>query len=330
VSGSTDPVCPICGGPDGLSAGVCPACGVAAGGRSLVFVRRPGSRADRSTVAARLADVIGERLDTPDGRAAASGELALYRVPPSLAVRIVSGLEERGVPARAVPPERAWSAMPGHFFLMLAAIVGVGGLAGLTAAPVYLWLSPLLAATLVLIAHRSMGRALVTSSSDAAFARDVEATLVDALATLRNGRVRALLGDVARIARPLALSVRRDGDPGGLAACVSDFVGAAAATALEVDRLEETVAVLEDGNGVAQDDLAGKDVQSIVRRCRDAAETGTKQMVDAVTTLSQIGGVTGLDTQAGVRLAEITRDLVAAAGARERAIRDVAQLLDRS
>ncbi len=323
-------LCPICGGPDALGAGVCPGCGGAPDGGSLVFVRRQQSGRDREAVGVRLGDLLGDRLDTPDGRAAILGDLALYRVPPSLAVRIVSGLEERGVPARAVPPERAWSVMPAHFFAMLVAILLAGGAAGLTAAPAYLWLSPMLAGVLLLIAHRSMNRTLVSATGNATLGADAESALVDALAALPDGRVRALLGDVGRIARPLALAVRRDGDPGGLATCISDFVMAAAATALEVDRLQETVNVLEHDQGISAHGHTTEEMQAIAGRCRDAADIGTGQLVDAVKTLSQIGDAAGLDARAGVRLAEVTRDLVAAAGIRERAIQDVAQLLDRS
>ncbi len=322
------PSCPLCGEADALRAGVCAACGGDPGGRSLVFVRPVRTRSERAAIADRLNDLVGDRMETPDGRAAASGALALYRVPPSLAVRIVSGLEERGIPARAVPPERAWSAMPAHFFVMLGAIVLAGGMAGLVAAPTYLWLSPLLAGTLLLIAQRAMrDRVLVPPANDVALPASTESTLVDALAALPDARARGLLGDVGRIARPLARSVQRDGDPGGLRDCISDLVVAAAATALEVARLEETVAVLEDHDGADADPPAAARTAAIVERCREAAATGTRQLVDAVAMLGQVGESAGIDARVGVRLAALTRDFVAAASQRERAIRDVTRLL---
>jgi hypothetical protein len=319
--------CLVCGERDALGAGICANCATA--GDTLVMVRRQSSAADRRDVGARLAVLLGERLELPDGRAAAAGDRALVRASAVVGARIAGALEEHGIPARTVPRVRAWSVMPAHFFVMLAAIVGAGGAAGVIVVPAYLWMSPLLAALLLLIAQRSAGRPLFEPVASA-LEPGAEAALLDALASLRHGRARELLGDIARIARPLALTIRSEGDPAELGACLADLVRAAAATALEVDRLEETIAVLEDGGAAGAATTDVQDFAPIIERCRAAAGIGTRQLVEAVTAVGQIGGMSGLDTRAGSRLAELTRELQAAARTREDTIRELDRLLSRS
>jgi hypothetical protein len=321
--------CCACGRPDALGLGLCPECG-SANSRTdaLVFVRRAAARADRFTTGDRIGAILGDRADTPDGREAVRGNRPVVRVPDAVAPLVVESLEQRGVPARAVPLRNAWTAMPPHFFLMLFSIAILGSMAGALRAPVMTWLSPLFATALLAVAHRSMSRPLMRSAVGEALPSDVERAVLDAFSRLGAGRPRELLADLVGIARPLLVSLRAQGDPVGLVTTLGDLIIVACATALETDHLLTTVAVVEHAIHDGEEASVEHDLRAAAARCAGAAEIGERRLVDAVATIADTGGLAAsLDGNAGRRLVALTQELRTSASFRADALRDVDRLL---
>jgi hypothetical protein len=320
--------CAICGGPDVFGLGLCADCSVSdPRADSLVFVRRSARGEDRVTTRERLAELLGGLLDTADGRAAARGERALLRVPADLANHAVHALEQRGVPARTLTRPRAWTAMPSHFILMVSAVTFTGMMAG-TQNPALLWISPLFATLLLAVAQRSAAKPLLRPPTESLLPADTESAIRHAFANAE-GRPRELLGDLVRMARPLVASLRREGDPAAIAHSLADLITAAAATALEVSRLETTQTTVDDvlASGDAHD--VSPDLVAAAQRCGEVATTGTRRLVEAVRAVAEIGGRTAVDAATGSRLSQLTRDLTLDARSREAALRDLDALLAR-
>lgn len=317
--------CALCGRPDAFGLGVCADCGgTAAADDVLIFVRRAQLRQDAKATRQRLLPVLGGRAETADGRSAAHGSRAIIRVPAVAADRVVNAFEQRGVPARAIPARRAWTAMPLHFFVMLASIAFAGGMAGLTS-PAFAWMSPLFATILLVLAQRSMARPLVAFNVADRLPDDVETGLAEAFART-SGPVRDRLADLARMVRPLVATLERERDPAGLVPSLADLVRAACATAHEVERLQTTIAAVNDtllagGQGARGELLAA------AGRCREAADAGTRRLIDAVAAVADIGGRTALDTSTGSRLDKLTRALTDEARRHENALRELDRLL---
>jgi len=324
----SDARCAICGGTDVFGLGLCAECSVSdPRADSLVFVRRSARGADRMAAGERLAQMLGELADTADGRAALRGERALLRMPADLANHAVHALEQQGVPARKLGRPRAWLAMPSHFMVMVSAVAFMGMMAG-TLNPPLLWLSPLLATVLLFVAQRSASKPLLRPPAEASLPAATESAIREAFART-SGRPRELLGDLVRMARPLVASLKREGDPAAVAASLAELLAAAAATALEVSRLETTQTTA--GNVLASGDAreVSPDLIAAAERCAQAAATGTRRMVEAVRAVADIGGRTALDAATGTRLSQLTRELTVDARSREAALRDVDALLAR-
>ena len=322
--------CLACARPDVLGLGLCPECGGAGQpGDSLVFIRRSASAADRRAAADRLAEFLGARAETPDGRAALRGDLALVRVPAIVAPVVVDSLEERGVPARTLEMSKAWLAMPSHFFLLVAAVTCVGAAAGMAAATPLLFASPVFAMLLVLIAQRSMRRPLLRAPATDSLPAAVETAVLHAFSKLAPERPRELFADLVGMGRPLIGHLHREGDPAGLVRTLEELLLAASQTALETDHL------LEAGR-VAREEIAeggrneSTDLRAAADRCDVAAATGTRRLVDAVAAVADISGrAAALDDGAAARLADLTRQLQADAEVHDVALREVDRLLSR-
>jgi hypothetical protein len=156
---------------------------------------------------------------------------------------------------------------------------------------------------------------------------DVEALLRDALARVA-GRPRELLSDLARMARPLMASLRREGDPAALGDSLAELLRAACATAREVHRLESTASTvtttLDAGAGSMDDRL-----RLAAGRCRTGAETGTRRLIEAVAAVGDAGSRAAPDTASGSRLAQLTRQLTDDVRHHEDTLRELDSLLAR-
>jgi hypothetical protein len=315
-------VCAACGEAEPLGLVVCARCaGLARNGRpTLVLLRRP-PRSERDHVMERLTALFGPAIDPLSTRAAATGERALFKVPAPAAPAIVDALESRGMHARAVAAERAWMLMPAHFFVLLVAIVTVGTLAGASVSPLLSWTSPLLAVLLLLSAQTTTARAIAEPPGlrgTAVLRRPV----IEALAVLPRGRPRALLADLLSLARPLLAGAHMSRDVGRI---VGELLAAAAATAHEVDRLEQMQTTLEQHHLL---DTATADVRAAALVCDRARRTGTARLESALAALAQLAGASADDAAAaGERLAELTRTLGLESQARAGAAQEVATLL---
>jgi hypothetical protein len=322
--------CLACGRPDVLGLGLCPECGGAGeSGDTLVFVRRATSGADRREAADRVSAILGERADSPDGRAALRGDRALVRVPSLVAPVVIDSLQARGVPARTVDMRRAWLAMPSHFFLLVVLISCLGAMAGVAGATPMLYTSPAFAMLLILVAQHSMRRPLLRAPVADSLPPAVEAALLQAFARLDTGRPRELFADLVGLGRPLIGHLHREGDPAGLVATLEDLLLAASQTALEADHLLDAVHVVKGEIGQA-DSTASGDLRAAGDRCERAADVGIQRLVDAVAAIADISGrAAALDDGAALRLADLTRELQANAEVHDKALREVDRLLAR-
>jgi hypothetical protein len=293
----------------------------------LIFVRRGAARSERHTTERRLAELLGVRVDTPDGRLAARGGRALIRVPAAVSASVCETLEQHGVPARSVGAARAVLGMPSHFFVMVAAMATTGTLAGIASGSAGLAVvSPLLATAMVVVAHRSMLQPWLRAPEGETLPGTAETAAVAAFARLGAGRSRELLADLVGMARPLISRLRSDGDPGDLESTIGELIVAACDTALEVDRLENSAAVVRD-EMTGDDDVA---LRSVAERCENAAGTGTRRLVEAVAAVADAGGRTALiDGSATQRLTGLLRDLRDEADVREQALRELDRVLQR-
>jgi hypothetical protein len=302
--------CALCGEADPLGAGLCPAClGTGAGRRTLLFLR-DGTQGDA------LDPVLGPVPNRAEIRAALRAGRPLLAVPAAIAARVLGALEAHGVPARGVPSDRAWRALPAPFGIMLLAVGGAGAVAGLVAVPALLWATPVFALLLLLFALRSLGRPALSPADDAlpgALRADVAVTLVG----IEPGPVRSRLVDLLRIAGPLAAGIAAQGDPARLRESIHDLIRAACDTARETDRLTGTADVIRSSlvwtTEVAGEEQAGS-ARSALRRASELAANGLARMADAVSALGRIDAdAATLDGPVGAELAELTRGLEAAA-----------------
>ena len=316
--------CLICDDSDPFDQGLCPGCGGAApqGSDSLLFLRATGSGLEKQE---RLAAIIGERAETGAGREVATGDRALLRVPVAAAARVTALLEEGGLSARAVPAGRALLALPLQFLAMVAAVLMVGGYAGYVAMPVLGATSPVFALALVVYGHLNVQKPLLEGSgATSGLPRDVESVLVGAFAELQTGTAREQLVDITRVARTVFTTI--ESDHHDLRASVGELVTAACATALDVSRLDVTLAsISEDGSGWAE---GGTSLAGLRGRCATMREQRVDQLAQALRVLGMItSGAVDLQRGAGAQLGSVTRELMSEASAHLYARREISELL---
>jgi len=312
--------CAACDEPDLLGHPICPRCAaVHRSGRDALIVLSRTRGASRSDAQRELGHVFGVIAESPAGRAAAAGDRALIRVPAPARERWIELLDARGMRARSVRAGRAWTLMPAHFFVLLASIAAVGGLAGAVTAPMFRWTSPLLALALLLSAQTTMAIPLFAARKRGGPGAPCRAT-IDAVSSLRPGRARDLLADLLRLARPLLEHDTPGSDVPGIAA---ELLSAAAATATEVDRLER----IQTAPDRHEADAAAFDVRAAVDACERARRTGIMRLEAAIATLRQLLGSTLELGEAADRLADLTRALDREARAQGEAVREVEALL---
>jgi eukaryotic-like serine/threonine-protein kinase len=148
---SPTPRCVLCSGPDPLGLGLCPACGGdGARSDSLVYLQRPSDRQARAAAESRLAATLP--AVAAEASAAIRGERPLFRASSAGAERIIEVLTRRDLPARAVSVKSAMTTLPLWFFFMLVAVLIVGTVAGIEAAPSLRWITPVFAGLLLVSA----------------------------------------------------------------------------------------------------------------------------------------------------------------------------------
>ena len=319
--------CVICDDADPFDQGLCPACGgaVPQSSDSLLFLRPTGNWLEKQEREERLAAIIGECAQTGEGREAATGSRALLRVPSAAVARVAALLEERGLSARAVPAERALMALPLQFLAMVTGVLVVGSYAGYVAMPVLGATSPVFALALVVYGHFNRQKPLLDGSgAKSGLPRDVESVLVGAFAELQTGSAREQLVDITRVARTVFNALEPDHHE--LRASVGELVTAACATALDVSRLDVTLAsISEGGSGQSEDDTSLKGLRG---RCATMREQRVDQLAHALRVLGTITS-DAVDSQdgAGAQLGSVTRELMNEASAHVYAQREISALL---
>ena len=316
--------CLICDDADPFDQGLCPACGgaVPQGADSLLFLRTTGSWLEKQE---RLAAIIGERAESGEGREVAAGARALVRVPIAAVARVTALIEERGLSARAVPAERALLALPLQFLAMVTGVLVVGTYAGYVAMSVLGATSPVFALALVVYGHFNAQKPLLDGSgATSGLPRDVESVLVGALAELQTGTAREQLVDITRVARTVFTTIEPDHHD--LRASVGELVTAACATALDVSRLDVTLAsISEDGSGRSK---GGTSLTGLRGRCATMREQRVDQLAQALRVLGMItSGAVDSQGGAGAQLGSVTRELTSEASAHLYAQREISELL---
>ncbi|MEE8518823.1 MAG: serine/threonine-protein kinase, partial [Dehalococcoidia bacterium] len=239
--------CLLCGAPEPLGLRICPRCGGVSRGAAdtLIFARRAMYAGDREAVAGRLQGLVGDRAQRSELMDVAAGYRALVRVPAATAEGVVEQLGRRQVPARAVRARRAWAPMPLRFYGLLGLVVGVGGTAGLGAAAALLWVSPLLAGLLLLVAQRRLQNPVVAlAERTAKLPAAVEKKVIEALAQLPAGTARSLLADLVRIGQRLYSSASRSADHVRMKDQLTELLAHSCDAALDLSDLDENLAQL--------------------------------------------------------------------------------------
>ncbi|MEP6686978.1 MAG: serine/threonine-protein kinase [Gemmatimonadales bacterium] len=327
VNGASGP-CVLCGGPDPLALGLCPACGGSPDvADTLVFLRREGNASARRAAALRLETVLPEMGREAAGLAA-RGERPLFRVSHAGMARLLEEMDRRELPARAVPLARSWGALPPHAWILAGAVVTAGGVAGTVALPLLLWGSPLVAGLVLLHVGRETRTPLVAPPRRAAagLPPTLERTVVETLVTLPTGTARSLLADVVRTCGALFDTIARDGDPRGLAPSLEELVTAACRAARDLADLDEQLARVERQRERLA--AAGSERLDALARCERTRDALVQRLLEAMTAVSRIRTSQAELSDAGESpLGDVTRELQAEADAQAAAAKEIAELL---
>ena len=319
--------CLLCGGPDPLALGLCPACGGSAEvGDTLVFLRRAPGASERRAAARRLAAALPD-LGPEAARAAAGGERPVFRVSRAGMPRLVEEMERRELSARSMPVAGAWAAVPGRAWATVGAVVTAGALAGTAALPLLLWTSPILGTLLLLAARRDARTPLVAPPARAAvLPPDLERAVVEALVTLPAGTARSLLADVVRTSGGLFATLARTGDDRGLAPSLTELVTAACRAALDLADLDENLARFES----QRERFAAGSPERLdaLTRCERARDALVQRLLEAMTAVSRLRTQQAeLAGESEPTLGDLSRELRAEADAQAAAARELAELL---
>jgi len=321
-------VCILCGGPDPLTLGICPACGGGAPdlADTLVFLERERSGVARRAAALRLAVVMPD-LGAADRDAAARGERPLFRVPASSASRVQEELKHRELGSRPLPASRAWEVVPLAFWAMVFGVVAAGGAAGVMVLPPLLATTPLVGALLVLGARRASRTPLVLPSArPSGLAPAVEREVVRALSELPPGTARGLLADLVRMSAALTARLERTGDDRGLGSSLAELLPAACGAATDLAQLDENLGRFER----QRDQLATlpDGWLDTLARCERTRDALVQRLLEAMTVVGRLQGQqAALAAESDETLVDLTRELRREAEAQAAAAKEVADLL---
>ncbi len=334
-AGSVQPrtlhTCVICGAPEPLGLAVCPRCGGVPKGvaDTLIFAKRPMFAGDRETVADHLMGLLGSRAPRAELLDVASGQRALVRVPAASAEGVVEQLGRKAIPARAARIGRAWAPLPLRFYGMLAAIVTLGGAAGLSALPPLFVLSPLMATLLLLVAQkRSQTPVVELPKQTVQLPESVEKKVIEAFAQLSPGTPRSLLADLIRLGQNLHSNMARSSSHEEELKQLEELLSYSCDAAIDLSDLDEsleTLTSLRDGRADSPSDewLNG---MSRSERTRDRL---VQRFLEVISLLSRArshsSAFLGED---GERLGELAREIESHCEAHAEAAQEIEQLLD--
>jgi serine/threonine protein kinase len=326
TQGSTAP-CLLCGGPDPLSLGICPACGGSPDvADTLVFLEREGSAQARRAAAMRLGVVMPE-LRAADRDAAASGERPLFRVASGSAPRLVDELKRRELSSHPLPASRAWQAVPTGFYALLAAVLTAGSAAGVVTSPTLLATTPLVGALLVMGAGRASRTPLVLPPERrTGLPGDLERQVVETLSELPAGTARNLLADLVRMCAALATRLDHTGDDRGVGKSLAELLPAACGAATDLAQLDENLGRFER----QRDQLAARPEGWLdtLARCERTRDALVQRLLEAMTVVGRLQGQqAALAVESDDTLADLTRELKLEAEAQAAAAKEMKELI---
>jgi protein kinase-like protein len=239
----------------------------------------------------------------------------------------------------AVYDPSSWSALPLYYLAMLVLVVTVGVSTGLALhQSYYIWMSPVLAAALGLggrhvIANRPDPVLALPFAGLAALPPAVRRQVADTLRGLSAGPARSLFIDLVRMAG-LCASAGGASAPGGAwprwaADDVPELILAAAGAATELDRLDQSLSLLErqpersDWRALRSSD---RRTESIAR-CETARDRMVQRLLDAISILGTARTQAAQGTDAGPRLAELTAEIEQSVAAQAAATKEITTLL---
>jgi predicted Ser/Thr protein kinase len=319
--------CLLCGGPDPLALGLCPACGGSAeAADTLVFLRREAGASARRAAALRLETALPE-IGRDAARAAASGDRPLFRVSRAGVPRLVEELERRDLGIRPVPLGRMWTPLPAKAWVLTGAVVTAGAMAGTLALPMLLWTSPVIG-TLVLLGARQDARTPLVAppGREAALPASMDRRVVAALGGLRPGSARGLLADLVRASGALFTTLARDGDPRSLAPALTELVTVACRAAQDLADLDGDLARFERQR--ERFVAASPERLDALSRCERTRDGLVQRLLEAMTAVARLRTQQAeLAGESDPTLGELARELEAEAAAQAAAAREVELLL---
>lgn len=323
--------CLLCGAPDSLGSGVCPACGGSSESEAdtLIFVQRTVDAAERERTTSALLGLLGAPRESADILPVARGHRALVRVPAAAVERVLDRLARRQVAANAAHQSTAWAPLPGALYGLLAGVMAAGLIAGEVAAPALLWATPLVTGALLAAAQFRLRQPLIRPRRVAGHLPPfAEQKVMQAFAMLAPGTAQALLADIARQARAL-YSVLPAGGHGGLDAEVVRVVSSACDAALDLADLDASLTGLERQR-VRYTGLSSRWLDGFAQ-CERARDWLVQHLLEVLTVLSRARAqAAGSPAEAAGRLGELTEEMEIEVRAQARTAHAVEELLSRS
>ena len=327
-AGASATCCILCGGPEPLGLGLCPACG---GGSDLVadtliFLQpAPGAHWRRDS-GERIGSLLSE-LTPAAARAAARGDRPLFRVSQASATRLIDELNRRELWARPVPVRRSWQALPGGLWVLLVSVLVAGWVAGTATLPALLWTSPVVGLLLLLGAIQSGRTPLIAPRGRRApLPAEAEAVVLQTLAELPGGTARRLLADVVRTGSALFASLERTGDDRQIIPALIELLQAACAAAVDLADLDENLGRFER----QRDRLAGSSAGWLdaLARCERTRDALVQRLLEAMTVVGRLQSQrVELASETDPSLADLTRELVSESKAQSAAAEEIERLL---
>jgi predicted Ser/Thr protein kinase len=319
--------CLLCGGPDPLALGLCPACGGSGDAADTLVFLRPLAGASARRAAAQRLELILPDVGGDAARAAAWGERPVFRVSRAGVPRVAEAMEKHELATRPVPAARAWSALPPKAWMLAGAAVTAGTVAGTVALPLLLWTTPMVGSLLLLGAKRDASTPLVAPPRRAAaLPPAIERTVMEALVSLPAGTARSLLADVVRASAALYASLDRAGDERDLAPSLGELVTAACRAAQDLADLDENLSRFERQR--ERFIAAAPERLDALSRCERTRDALVQRLLEAMTAVARLRTQHAeLVEETEPTLADLTRELQAEADAQAAAAKEIEALL---
>ncbi|MDX1392913.1 MAG: hypothetical protein R3195_00925 [Gemmatimonadota bacterium] len=312
--------CGVCGTPDALGLGTCIACGRGEGHR-LLFLERPGRRADRRALQGWLLDGLGATVETDAAAEAAEGLRPIASLSGAAAARAVASLSAIGLSAADVPLARRWRRLPVGLLALMAGILAAGLFAASTTSVGFLLLSVAFVGLTMSAALKRLGQPIWVPPETTVFglSRSTELVVRAALDGLGGSRAREALTDLATLAAGL-VDVPDGEIPADVETAVHELLVLASDAALDLDRLDGGLAVLERQGGEGPIDVS---IAEAVAKAVEARVLLVRKFDEALASLGRLQAATA---NAPRRLVEVAEQLSADAADRQAAWRTVERL----